>query len=82
MRRFFMHRHIDQSGISGTGKVLEGVVTSSGKCFVEWRPPVTSDCIYPSFEMFKKIHLDGHPGCSEIIWMDPEEHEVIAVIDI
>lgn len=73
MRRFYMERVRDESGISGTGKVLEGCVTSSGKCFVEWLGDVPSDCIYPSFNSFKKVHVDSHPHTAVIVWLDTQE---------
>jgi len=38
-KRFYLNRIKDETGISRTGRVLEGVLTQSGKVFVEWRPP-------------------------------------------
>lgn len=72
MRRFYLNRMEDQTGVSRTGRVLEGVLTQSGKVFVEWRPPHSTMGIYNSFEEFKIIHVDCHPSCNEVVWIDQE----------
>jgi hypothetical protein len=60
----------DKTGVSRTGRVLEGVLMQSGKVFVEWRPPHSTMGIYNSFEEFKIIHVDCHPSCNEVVWLD------------
>lgn len=72
MRRFYLNRLKDETGISRTGRVLEGVLLQSGKVFVEWRPPHSTMGIYNSFEEFKIIHVDCHPSCNEVVWLDNE----------
>ena len=60
---FYMIRNNDESGVSGTGKVLEGVIFSSGKVAVCWDGDtnVHSVAVYDTFEEFKKVHIDAHP---------------------
>ncbi len=70
-RRFYMMRHSDVSGVSGTGKVLEGVQLPSGKIVVEWRPPLVSVCLYNSIADFEAIH--SHEGKANIVWLDDKE---------
>ena len=70
MSRFYLNRIKDETGVSRTGRVLEGVLTQSGQVITQWRPPHTSIGIYNSFEEFKTIHVDCHPSCSEVIWLD------------
>lgn len=70
MKRFQLNRMVDESGISGTGIVLKGIVFPSGKVVVEWREPMTSVAVYENIEMFRRIHLDSHPGCSHLEWID------------
>lgn len=72
MRRFYLNRVKDQTGVSRTGRVLEGVVTQSGKVIVEWRPPHSSVAIYASLAEFLTIHVDCHPSCSDLVWIDAE----------
>ena len=63
MKTFEMIREADESGVSGTGKVIEGVVFSDGRTVVGWcvEGAPNSVSIYKSFEDFKFIHVDSHP---------------------
>ncbi len=36
-RLFTLFRHVDESGISGTGRVLDGVIFHTGQVVVCWR---------------------------------------------
>lgn len=69
-RRFFLLRLKDETGISRTGRVLEGIVTQSGKVIAEWRPPHSTVGIYKDFNEFKLIHVDCHPSCNKVVWLD------------
>ena len=66
---FLMVRNADETGVSGTGTVLEGCVFGNGKCVTAWtsgRPCVT---VWDSYEAFKEVHIDPHPtNKTEIIW--------------
>jgi hypothetical protein len=71
---FTMIRKNDESHVSGTGRVLDGVVFSNGKVVIYWRTEEkgghSSLGIYDSFEAFKFIHIDSHPtNETEIIWL-------------
>lgn len=71
MNRFFLYRHEDESGVSGTGYVAEGIVFTGGKCAVSFLPGqlgVSSIIVYESIEDVEKIH--GHGGKTEIRWKD------------
>ena len=71
MKTFSVIRQNDESGVSGTGKVLEGVVFKDGTTVIRWcvdgQP--NSTAIYESFEAFKAIHIDSHPTNETIINM-------------
>ena len=70
-RRFFMRRKIDETGISGTGFVVEGVVFHNGVVAAQWITDTTSTGIYRTMEEFVAIHVDGHgEGANEIVWVD------------
>jgi len=72
MQAFEMIRKADESGVSGTGKVLEGIVFGDGQTVIRWCTPHTaaSTAIYPDFASFKKIHIDSHPtNGTEIVWL-------------
>lgn len=68
-RLFTLIRNFDESNISGTGRVLDGVVFHNGQIVVCWRTDVNEKTsgfsslgIYPSWEAFKHVHIDPHPS--------------------
>ena len=70
MRRFHLERVEDATGISGTGKVAEGVQYTNGWCSMMWLTEWFSLVAYPSIEHVEKIH--GHGGKTLIVFDDPE----------
>ena len=70
MKIFSMVRNTDSTGISGTGRVLDGVIFDSGVTVVEWhgKSHVQSLGVYKTFEEFKFIHIDSHP--ENDTWID------------
>lgn len=76
-RCFTMIRQADESGHSGTGKVLDGVIFPSGKVVICWDPEnsrvefeggnVNSIAIFDSMEAFEAIHIGQHPSNDTII---------------
>lgn len=70
-RRFYLERKDDVTGLSGTGRVLEGVVWQNGKVTVQWRPPLATITIYDSFEIFEQLHVHGHPSINVVRWLEP-----------
>lgn len=79
MRTFEMVRKEDESGVSGTGKVLEGVVFSDGITVGRWvsdKSPARSTTFYNSFGEFIAIHVAPHPtNKTEIKFSDGEVYE-------
>lgn len=69
MRTFTVYRQSDETGVSGTGIVIEGVVFATGECVVHWLtpPPSGSLAIWSSFDAFIRIHIKPHPGNKTII---------------
>lgn len=71
MRMFEMYRESDESGVSGTGKVLEGVVFKGGTTVVRWLSPNPSTTIFNTFSSFESIHITPHPtNNTKIKWLD------------
>jgi hypothetical protein len=69
LRRFVLHRDEDETGISGTGRVAEGVEFSDGRVALRWcagehRSTVTWDTVRD----IEAIH--GHGGLTRIVWVD------------
>jgi len=72
---FTLIRNKDESGVSGTGRVLDGVLWHTGQVTICWRTDKrhghSSLGIYPNWEAFQYIHIDSHPeNDTEIIWRD------------
>ena len=67
MRLFVLHRIKDESGVSGTGDVAEGIEFSNGKCALCWITQYRSIAIYDSIRELEAIH--GHDGETKIVWL-------------
>jgi len=65
MKPFWLERVEDDSGVSGTGRVAEGVVFSNGWCALTWLTGYTSVALYQSIEDVMAIH--GHKGHTKIL---------------
>lgn len=79
MRRFYLQRDEDVSGVSGTGIVAQGVEfndtlidpeakSGSGKVVINWFGVHRSVVIWDSIEDALVIH--GHDGRTKVVWMD------------
>ena len=64
-RLFSLHRRSDETGISGTGRVLDGVVFHNGKVVVCWRSDLhgghSSVVVYDTWDGFLAVHVAPHP---------------------
>lgn len=76
-KSFSMIRQNDESGTSGTGKVLDGIVFPCGKVAVCWdtknnpdsEVDVNSVSVFDSFDAFKDVHVGQHPtNGTKFIW--------------
>jgi hypothetical protein len=69
MRRFELHRDRDISGVSGLGRVAEGVQWTDGTCAVRWGAnPYPSTVAWECIEHVEAVH--GHNGATRIVWLD------------
>jgi hypothetical protein len=71
MRRFHLERRVDETGMSGIGRVAEGCIFSNGWCAMTWLTEHTSVVFYPSLAEVEFIH--GHGGKTLIVFEDDEE---------
>lgn len=67
MKKFHLVRIEDESGISGTGVVAEGVVFENGKCAISWLTKFTSVAVYDDMETLEAIH--GHNGKTRVVFI-------------
>ena len=67
MRTFTLQREVDVSGISGTGKVAEGIEFSDGTAVVRWVVGEhRSTVVGPSISAVEAIH--GHGGATKVVY--------------
>ena len=70
-KRFYLNRKVDKTGISGTGRVLDGVMFTDGRISCRWRSDRASTNNYESLEDFIYLHVDNHgEGANELVWID------------
>lgn len=69
IRTFYLHRHSDVNGLSGTGIVAVGAVYPNGKAHMQWVSFKSSFEMHDSIDALMDIH--GHHGATELIWGDP-----------
>ncbi len=71
LTRFLLVREEDETGVSGTGIVAEGVRFTNGQCVISWLTEYTSVAVYPNAEEIIKIH--GHDGRTKISWCTDDD---------
>ena len=75
IKSFTVCRQTDETGISGEGIVIEGVVLATGQCVIHWLypPPRGGIAIFDSMEDFLKVHVLPHPSNRTIITFEDGE---------
>tara|TARA_B100000131_G_scaffold196238_1_gene188635 strand:- start:1145 stop:1522 length:378 start_codon:yes stop_codon:yes gene_type:complete len=76
IKTFTVARRADETGVSGTGVVIEGVVLATGQCIVHWLypPPRGGIAIFDSMNDFIRVHIGPHPANKTIItYQDGEQ---------
>ena len=75
IRTFTVCRINDESGVSGTGIVIEGITLATGQCVVHWLYPTPrgSIAIFDSISDFATVHIKPHPGNETIITYEAGE---------
>lgn len=69
-RRFVLVRDHDETGVSGTGVVAEGVEFSDGKAVTRWvasRTGAVQTCVWDSVADVETVH--GHGGATRVVWV-------------
>lgn len=75
MRLFELHREQDETGISGTGVVAEGVVFHDGTAALRWKSKFKSTAVYASMDDVVAIH--GHNGQTKIVFVGQPDVEQV-----
>jgi hypothetical protein len=79
-RLFSLYRRSDESGVSGTGRVMDGIIFHNGKVVVCWRSDLrgghSSLVVYDTWEAFEAVHVDPHPSDQTDIRFLPMDNTV------
>ncbi len=68
IKHFYLNRNVDETGMSGIGKVAEGVELPSGIVVIWWLMEPYSIGIYPSIQELEDLHSHGK-GTTEVVWV-------------
>jgi hypothetical protein len=82
MRRFFLQREEDETGISGTGTVVEGVEFSNGRVAIMWLSPYQCMSFHDNIKCIMELH--GHGGKTRLVYIDsdaPESEHIVEKTD-
>lgn len=72
VKTFELHRDADETGISGTGVVAQGVIWTDGTVAIRWLTANRSGAYYDNIQDVERIH--GHNGKTRIV-MTPAAKE-------
>ncbi len=77
IQTFTVARQADETGVSGEGVVIEGVLLATGQCIAHWLYPRPrgSIAVFDSMNDFITVHIKPHPSNRTIITYDDGEQE-------
>lgn len=75
MRRFELHRKVDESGVSGVGTIAEGVEFTQGRVVLTWLAGTQGTTLFDSVDDVLKVH--GHGGKTVIEWIDHDHPRMV-----
>lgn len=74
LKTFSVFRRDDKGGVSGTGRILDGVVFHTGWVVVCWRTDIdaakhghSNIGVYPSWKAFHYVHIEAHPENRSVV---------------
>lgn len=73
MKRFEMHRREDDTGISGTGHIADGVVFDDGLVVIHWRTATPGTTVFSSLDDARAVH--GHEGKTGFVFRDQAQKD-------
>lgn len=73
-QRFYLYRHQDMSGISGTGIVADGIKWPDGTVTIRWRGTRPSTVNWDSVEDAESVH--GHGGATVFVWIGSDHKPI------
>jgi len=71
MRRFYLQRDEDSSGVSGTGRVADGVEFDNGQVAMTWKSEYPSITVFQSISIVEKLHSHHGQQKTKVVFVDP-----------
>ena len=68
-KTFYLRRTEDESGVSGTGRIAQGIIFDNGRVAMTWLSEHPSVTVYDNIGEVTAIH--GHDGKTEVV-TDPD----------
>lgn len=68
MRMFVLQREVDETGISGTGVVAEGIEFSDGVVALRWLGLWPTSVVFHEQGIDSVLHVHGHGGKTQVVW--------------
>jgi hypothetical protein len=78
-RRFHLQRDHDVTGVSGTGRVADGIVWSDGTVSVRWLGDRPSTVFWD--DLAHAVHVHGHGGHTRIVLLDSPEARLARIAE-
>jgi len=69
-RRFKLQRDVDETGVSGTGTIAEGVEFRDGTVALRWLTAWPTSVVFHDAGMKAVEKVHGHGGKTRIEWLD------------
>lgn len=69
VRAFQLERDVDESGVSGTGTVAEGVEFSDGTVALRWTSAWPTSVVFHDRGMEAVEAVHGHGGKTRVVWL-------------
>ena len=74
MRPFELHRDIDETGVSGTGVIAEGIEFADGSVALRWLSDWPTSVVFHDRGIRSVEAVHGHGGKTRIVfWVTPED---------
>lgn len=71
-RAFVLQRDVDETGVSGTGIVAEGVLFSDGTVSLRWTSDWPTSVVFHDRGMESVEAVHGHGGKTRVVFSEPD----------
>ena len=77
MRRFFLYRKEDPTGMSSVGRVADGIEFDNGFVAMTWKKEYPSVTFFQSISTVEKLHSHNGKDPTQVVWIDSSNEDVV-----